>query len=151
MGVSLYPNNGAPRLIEVASAEDNVLVTRALDELDRGEWLLSMSSWVIQDGNYADFAVGEPRRFALEFFDNSSSSRLREVEPGVRSAQAVGEGRHEITAEVAYARDDLVMLDFGLLAYSDARATSAKTGTWRSGIRAPRSGSLRLFRDPRQA
>ena len=104
-------------------------MARGLDELDRGEWVLSMSSWVIQDGDYADFAVGEPRRFALEFLDRT----LREVEPGVRSAEPLGEARHEITAEIVYARDDLVMLDFGLLAYSDARAPAPKTGTWRSG------------------
>lgn len=109
---------------------DNDAVTRGLDELDPGEWLLSMSSWVIQDGNYADFAVGEPRRFALEFFDRT----LREVEPGIRSAEALGGARYEITAEVAYAAHDLAMLDFGLLAYSDARGPAAMTGTWRSGI-----------------
>ncbi len=126
----MEPTIRADRPIERTAAEDNEPVTRGLDEIDRGEWLLSMSSWVIQDGNYSDFAVGERRRFALEFFDKT----LREVEPGVRSAEALVEARHEITAEVVYARDDLVMLDFGLLAYSDARAPAAKTGTWRSGI-----------------
>ena len=89
---------------------DNDAVTRGLDELDPGEWLLSMSSWVIQDGNYADFAVGEPRRFALEYFHRT----LREVEPGIRSAEALGGARYEITAEVAYAARDWATLDFGL-------------------------------------
>jgi hypothetical protein len=101
-----------------------------VDELERAEWLLGMSSWVIQDGNYPDFAVGEPRRFALEFSDKT----LREVKPGIRSAEALGEARFEITADVAYAAPDLLMLDFGLLAYSDARAPAAESGTWRSGI-----------------
>ena len=105
-------------------------MSRGLDELDHGEWLVSMSSWVIQDGNYSNIAVGEPRRFALEFFDKT----LREVEPAVRSAESLGEARHEITAEVVYARDGVVMVDFGLRAYSDARAPLAKNGTWRSGV-----------------
>lgn len=102
---------------------------RDLDKLEPGEWLVSMSSWVIQDGNYADFVVGERRRFALEFLDKT----LREVKPGVRSAEALSEARYEITADIVFADRDLVMLDFGLLAYSDLRKSAVATGSWRSG------------------
>ena len=29
---------------------------------------VGLSSWIIQDGNYEDFAVGQEQRFALEFY-----------------------------------------------------------------------------------
>jgi len=102
---------------------------RGIDQRERAEWFLSMSSWVIQDGNYRDFAVGERRRFALEFYDKG----LRDAEPSTRSAVAQGAGVYEIAADVAYAAEDLVLLDFGLLAYSDARGPAATPGSWRAG------------------
>ncbi len=95
-----------------------------------------MSSWVIQDGNYPDFVVGERRAFALEFFDRGTREPVRglhEAAPGIRSAQLVGQARYEITAEVAYAGRDFVLLDFGLLAYSDRQGATATLGAWRSG------------------
>lgn len=102
---------------------------RGLDELDHGEWLVSMSSWVIQDGNYPDFVTGERRTFALEFFDKG----LRDSPPGVHSAVGSGDGFYEIAAEVAYSAKDVVLLDFGLLAYSDSNEPAATPGSWRSG------------------
>lgn len=33
-----------------------------------GRWLIGMSAWVIQDGNYADFSVGQRAEFAIEFY-----------------------------------------------------------------------------------
>lgn len=115
--------------IEGIAAGDNDSMTRDLDELEPGEWLLSMSSWVIQDGNYADFAIGEFRRFALEFFDKD----LHVADSGTRSAEATGQGQYEISAEVMFAAQNLVLLDFGLLAYSDRRGPRATIGTWRTG------------------
>ncbi len=117
-------------LAPIGLTHDNDPDMRGLDELDAGEWVLGISSWVISDGNYADFAVGEQRRFALEYFEKD----LHDSTPGTRSARSVGEGLYEITAEVAYAAHDLVLLDFGLLAYSDTRTPAATSGTWRSGI-----------------
>jgi hypothetical protein len=102
---------------------------RGMDELEPGEWLVGLGSWVIQDGNYSDFAIGERLRFALEFFDLD----LRDASPGVRSAAPVAEGHYDITAQVAYGADDLVLLDFGLLAYQQTQTPPAAPGTWRSG------------------
>ena len=32
------------------------------------EWLIGLSAWIIQDGNYGDFSVGQRAEFALEFY-----------------------------------------------------------------------------------
>jgi len=76
----------------------------------------------------AGFGKG-PRRFALEFFDKD----LHDAAPGRRSAEAIGQGHYDIIAEVVYGAEHLVLLEFGLLAYSDASAPRVTTGTWRSG------------------
>jgi len=39
-----------------------------MEKLDNDEWLIGLSSWVIRDDNYPDFAVGQRRRFAAGFF-----------------------------------------------------------------------------------
>jgi hypothetical protein len=31
-------------------------------------WNIGLSAWIIQDGNYPDFAVGTPVEFAVEFY-----------------------------------------------------------------------------------
>ena len=100
-----------------------------MEQLHREEWLIGLSSWVIQDGNYVDFAVGERRRFAVGFFADD----LHEGAPGLKHAKALGEGRYEMSGQVIVADDGLVMLDFGLLAYTDSRLPSAADGEWLAG------------------
>lgn len=100
-----------------------------MEQLNRDEWLIGLSSWVIQDGNYVDFAVGERRRFAIGFLADD----LHEGAPGLKHAKALGEGRYEMSGQVIVADVGLVMLDFGLLAYTDSRPPSAADGEWLAG------------------
>lgn len=102
---------------------------RQTQTVEPGEWLISLSSWVIKDGNYPDFTVGEKRRFALEYFSHD----LVPAAPGTRQAHPLGDARYEITAEVVAADDELAVLEFGLLAYSDSRPSPAAVGDWRHG------------------
>lgn len=37
-----------------------------------------LSSWIIADGNYDEFSVGETRKFALEFWASSPLTRATE-------------------------------------------------------------------------
>lgn len=96
-----------------------------MEQLHRDEWLIGLSSWVIQDGNHVDFAVGERHRFAVGFFGDD----LHEGTPGLKQAEAVGEGRYDVSGEVIVA-DPVVVLAFGLLAYTDSRPPSAARGEW---------------------
>jgi hypothetical protein len=96
------------------------------------EWLVGLAGWVIQDGNYEDFEVGSSRRFALEIYTPDPngppvSNLVR------RLVEHVGDHHYEINAEVAFASDDLLMLDFGLLAYRELRERPALASGWRAG------------------
>src|SRR5437870_1903422 len=43
-------------------------------------WNIGLASWIIQDGNYPDFSLGDQRRFALEFSATSLSPSLSKKE-----------------------------------------------------------------------
>ena len=73
-------------------------------------WNINLSAWVIQDGNYSDFEVGQETSFALELFP-----RKLEVSKNTKtSATALEAGWYSVCAETAFARP--LVLDFGLLA-----------------------------------
>lgn len=98
-------------------------------ELDPAEWLFGLQSWVIQDGNYDDFAVGQRRRFAVQYF----SEGFRDAEVGARAATPLGESRYEVSGQIVMAKRDLVVIDFGLLAYDDNHPPAAARGDWVAG------------------
>jgi hypothetical protein len=98
-------------------------------DLEPDEWLVSQSSWVIQDGNYPNFSVGDRQRFAVEFHvDHLAPAALGEMAAAPR-----GDAAYDITAQVAFRAKDLVLLDFGILAYSDHNEIIARTGEWLTG------------------
>ena len=43
-----------------------------------------LSRWIIEDGNYDDFCVGEKRKFALEFWTSSPLTRATENTTSLR-------------------------------------------------------------------
>ena len=45
-------------------------------EVTSRPWWIGLANWVLQDGNYTDFATGERRQFALEF-GYSRAARLQ--------------------------------------------------------------------------
>jgi hypothetical protein len=61
----------------------------------RGEWMVGLASWVIQDGNYPHFTAGEQSRFALEFFDGG----LAPTESRQRTATWRADMSNEIAGE----------------------------------------------------
>jgi hypothetical protein len=81
-------------------------------------WNIGMDSWIIQDGNYPDFATGDECRFALEF----SPKRLsRSVSKQVRAEHLAG-GRHTFVGDVVFISDEAWVIDFGLRAYTEGHA-----------------------------
>lgn len=88
------------------------------------DWWIALPSWVLQDGNYSDFAVGDVRQFALEF-GYSWSKRLQPVVER-KPVSCIHTGRstlYDVTGDLvrrASGRrmDDAFVLDFGLAAYT---------------------------------
>jgi hypothetical protein len=72
--------------------------------------------WIIEDGNYADFCVGEKRKFALEFWTASPLTRSAESAVGLRrQSQRV----YHVVGRLIFATDGVLVIDCGVLAYSD--------------------------------
>lgn len=82
----------------------------------QGRWLIGMSAWVIQDGNYPDFSVGQRAEFALEF------SVVEQLRPGGGPAVPVSLGAawYEISATVTTVREEAWVIDFGIQAYDES-------------------------------
>jgi hypothetical protein len=92
------------------------------------------AAWIIQDGNYPDFAVGQETRFALEFH----SDTLDAASGGPSAFERVGDARYRVRAEVVWRLDHHAepawVIDFGILAYeSMAPPEHAGVGSWVTG------------------
>jgi hypothetical protein len=115
------------------------------------EWTVGLAAWIIQDGNYDDFAVGDHAEFALQCCPEG----LAPVRAGTKhQAMQVDEDLYQITAMVVHVGDHGWVLDFGLLAYGDnappegVAAGQVLTGRAALGVD-PFSYFEQLAKDPR--
>lgn len=99
---------------------------------------IGLSAWIIQDGNYGDFAVGDEARFALEF-GIVSLVQPRHAAPQLRLVHGA---EYEFDGRVVQSVPEFTVLDVGILAYRDG-APNPQLAT--SG---PVSGRLYLGIDP---
>ncbi len=91
---------------------------------------VAVDSWIVQDGNYGDFAVGDNAKFALEF----AGGRLRPSASRETLARQLELGVYEICAQVLFADAKVWVIDFGLCAFSEMTPPEyAKPGTWVEG------------------
>lgn len=91
---------------------------------------ISVDSWIIQDGNYGDFAVGDKAKFALEF----AGSALRPSASRQTLARYLGHGAYEACAQVLFVDANVWVIDFGLRAFWESKPPEfAKPGTWVEG------------------
>ena len=91
---------------------------------------VAVHSWIIQDGNYGDFAVGDEAEFALEFSENT----LRPSASKETLARHLGHGVYEVCAQVLFADAKAWVIDFGLCAFREATPPEfAVPGTWVEG------------------
>jgi hypothetical protein len=97
--------------------------------------------WIIEDGNYDDFRVGERRRFALEFWPTAP---LTKSEREFTCLRDQGGHSYEVSSRLVFASQGVQVIDCGVLAYSERE--SDIDGQCRVGdfVR----GTLRLCVDP---
>jgi hypothetical protein len=80
------------------------------------EWELGLSAWIIQDGNYGDFARGDRVEAAVEFwFDD----RLELAEPSAPSAHHVDGSTYEVVGRVVLVEADVWVIDIGICVFSE--------------------------------
>ena len=94
---------------------------------------IGLSAWIIQDGNYRDFTVGDEAAFALEFY---SESGLLQTAGKAVGLQWQGDSFYDGAGRVVHLDTDWWVLDFGVLAYSESRPpTGAEVGQmWSGGL-----------------
>jgi len=94
--------------------------------------VIGLSAWIVQDGNYGDFSRGDRAAFALEF---CPSATLSDGEPqSTPSLVHVGNALYEAIGRVVHVADDWWTVDFGTLAFQDAKPpTNVRPGTWVRG------------------
>ncbi len=79
-------------------------------------WKINLASWIIQDGNYGDFAKGDECEFALEFWPE----RLELTERAQPCCTWVKDCYYSVTARIVMCQEDVWVLNFGLLAYQES-------------------------------
>jgi hypothetical protein len=100
-----------------------------------------LSRWIIEDGNYDDFCVGERRKFALEFWASKPLARSAE---NVISLREQSGHSYDVAGRLVFASDGVWVIDCGVLAYSERESEidgECKVGDF---VR----GNLRLGVDP---
>ncbi len=84
-------------------------------------WDVHLDAWVLSDGNYPDFQIGQIAEFALEFW-------LPET-PRTESQEAIsldrcGDCLYKATADVVIEEAALTVIDFGIQAFSQRSLAS---------------------------
>ena len=82
--------------------------------------IVGLDSWIVQDGNYGDFAQATDASFALEFCPVIPLPKYGRPDHKAPSFTHVLESSYEIVAQVVHAQDDWWVLDAGLLMYCEA-------------------------------
>lgn len=91
---------------------------------------VGVEAWIIQDGNYGDFTVGQKTQFALEFYPHSLESSAHQTP----SATHLKASQYRICGKVVYRAKNAWVLDAGFLAYHDSQPPRfAKQGAWVEG------------------
>jgi hypothetical protein len=93
---------------------------------------IGLAAWIIQDGNYPEFARGAAAAFALEFHAASPLNRLGSGrQPGLRHA---GGAAYEAIGQVLHVGEEWWAADFGVRAFQEAKPPAGiEAGGWLGG------------------
>jgi len=78
-----------------------------------------LARWIIEDGNYQDFCVGERYKFALEFWAPTPLKRNAENVMALREQSG---HVYDMAGKLVYTSDEVLVIDCGVLAYSERRS-----------------------------
>jgi hypothetical protein len=92
---------------------------------------IGLDSWIIEDGNCADFAVGHEYRFALEFY----ARRLKIAADPAKYLLLLASSDYRFAGEVLVTKPGVTVLDVGFLCYHDGKIPlSVKPGDFVTGV-----------------
>ncbi len=89
---------------------------------------VGLSAWVVQDGNYGDFEVGQDAKFALEF---AALSELEKIEDGEPRAELVTACAYRVRGRVVFVTAGVWVVDMGaFIAFQETKPPEyAQAGT----------------------
>jgi hypothetical protein len=97
-------------------------------------FVVELSSWIIQDGNYGEFARGDQAAFALEFY---ASHELVTFEPeGTPMPSLINAGAplYKASGQVVHVADDWWAIDVGIAIFREETPPySVRPGSWIRG------------------
>jgi hypothetical protein len=88
--------------------------------LPASTWNISLAAWIIQDGNYPDFVVGETVEFAVEYYQPPGA--VTEVCESDVSATLLADSSYTLVAEKILETDEITVADIGMLVYQHGKA-----------------------------
>ena len=86
---------------------------------------VGLDAWIIQDGNYGDFSVGQETDFALEFYPLDT---LRRSAAGAKGAEHLGASRYRVRARVVFIGRGVWVIDAGAFLAFQEREPPADVG-----------------------
>ncbi|MBB6583779.1 hypothetical protein [Ralstonia solanacearum] len=94
------------------------------------ELVVGINAWVIQDGNYGDFSLGEQHKLAIEFYGPG----LTATPERVKRCHHAGEGVYAVAGEVIFVTPTVWVLDIGIKVFCESRPPEfAQVGQWIQG------------------
>jgi hypothetical protein len=91
---------------------------------------IGVSSWIIQDGNYGEFTVGDIAEFAIEFHPHA----LQCTQSRKETIDRIKANRYRVCGRVVYASQTAWVIDFGAMAYQNQpRPAGCELGSWVEG------------------
>jgi hypothetical protein len=100
-----------------------------------------LARWIIEDGNYDDFCVGDRRKFALEFWAPTPLTKSAENVMALREQSGHS---YDVTGKLVFTSDGVWVIDCSVLAYFERESEidgECKVGDFVQG-------SLRFGVDP---
>ena len=95
------------------------------------ELSVSLDAWIIQDGNYGDFHVGQHASFAIEFY---SEAGLSPSSPAIASLTPESDSTYRAVGQVVHRGIDWWVIDVGLPMYMEQPPPhGVQVGDWVSG------------------
>ncbi len=79
---------------------------------------VGLNSWIIADGNYVDFRVGEMRSFALEYY-NEHELRPLPKSRDRRRHKLLERSRYAVTGRTVHLTPEWAVIDVGMPAYRE--------------------------------
>jgi hypothetical protein len=87
-------------------------------------WNIGLDAWIIQDGNYPDFATGEIVEFAVEFWRQPRAAA--ELQNSSVSATHMNGVAYDVIAKPVLETDEITVLDIGILCYREGTSHFAE-------------------------